>query len=173
MNKYLILGRNFKNPNSAYRGIDRRDVPDTPDDTKKAELLNQSIEKYFKEKDLSTYEGEYLTDYHFATEIANSFTSNNNNGEVFEVVQIVYPNEPEPIQLTFLGYDVIGVNEHGSIIVDQLLINSAKNEEYNKITQQLNKNFLFDRLHLAEEFVNIVVRKIEGKILLRIIGLFA
>jgi hypothetical protein len=173
MNRYLILKSTFRNSDSAYRGIDRTDIPDIPADTRKADLLNEAIEKYFESRDLSINEGEYLVDYQFASEIANSFTSNNDNEEVFEVVQIVYPDELKPSHLTFLGFDVIGVIEYGSIIVDQLLRDYAMEDEYEKFKQELNKNLLFNELNIAEEFVKLVIRKIRSEISLRIIGLYS
>jgi hypothetical protein len=173
MNRYLILKSVFRNSESAYRGIERPDIPDIPSDKGKADILNKEIERYIEMRDLSVIDGEYLTDYHFASEIANSFTSNNDTGEEFEVVQIVYPDEIKPGHLTFLGYDVIGVNEYGSMIIDQLLRDSAMEEEYKKFKQELNRNFLFNELNIADEFIKLVMRKIESEISLRIIGLYA
>jgi hypothetical protein len=172
MNRYLILKSIFRDSEPAYRGIERSDIPDIPSDIRKADLLNQTIEKYIEKRDLSVNEGEYLTDYHFASEIANSFTSYNDMGEKFEVVQIVYPDEIKPSHLTFLGYDVIGVNEYGSMIVDQLLRDYVLEQEYEKFKQELNKNFLFNELLIAKEFVKLVIRKIRSEISLRIIGLY-
>jgi hypothetical protein len=172
MNRYLILRQSNKNRHPQYRGIERPDIPDAPADIKKAELLNQSIKKYFEGRDLSVSEGEYLKDHRLAIELANSFTLNNEIGDVFEVVQVVYPNESKPNHLFFLGYDVIGVNEHGSMIVDQLLRNSTQGKEHINIHQQLNENLLFEEINIAEEFVQHVKRKIGSEISLRIIELY-
>ena len=68
---------------------------------------------------------------------------------------------------------MIGVNEHGSLIVDQLLKDYTIEGEYEQFKRKLNKNFLFDELYIAEEFIKLVEGKIGSEISLRIIGLYA
>ena len=176
MNKYLILGPNFEGrliSDPKYRGIDRRDIPEIPNDNSKSKQVNQAIKKYMEIRDFSTLEGEYLRNYNIASEIANLFTLNNEKGEIYEVIQVVYIGEEQPKNKQFLGYDVISTNEYGSIIINFFNKKNMKIEsEFEKFKELLNDNFLFANLNLAKEFCDLAFIKLGSGFSLKIVGIY-
>jgi hypothetical protein len=169
MNKYLILGPNFPGINPKYRGIDRIDIPDLPSNLSKAELINNSIEKYMESRDLSVTDGEFLRDYKLASEIANVFTINNEKQEIYEVIQVIDEDVEQPKNMDFLGYDVISVNEHGSMIVDFF---NEEIPEFEKYKRSLNDNFLFHDKSLAQEFSRLAGQKLGREFILKIVAIY-
>jgi DNA-binding XRE family transcriptional regulator len=175
-NRYLILGPNFKGRlvvNPKYRGIERIDTPDFPQNTASIQAINDSIKKYKQNIDLSIEDGQYLNNYKLASEIAKSFTLHNENGETYEVIQVIYPEEEPPKQVQFLGYDVISTNEYGSIIINFLNEETSNiKSEFIKHIELLNGSFLFGKLDVAEEFCHLASQRLGNKFVLKIVGIY-
>jgi hypothetical protein len=175
-NRYLILGPNFKGRlvvNPKYRGIERIDTPDLPQNTASIQSINDSITKYKENLDLSVEDGQYLNNYKLASEIAKSFTLHNENGDNYEVIQVIYPEEEPPKQAQFLGYDVISTNEYGSIIISFLNEETSNTKsEFIKYRELLNGSFLFGKLDGAEEFCHLTSKRLGDKFVLKIVGIY-
>ena len=172
----MILGPNFKgriNANSKYRGVDRLILPDAPEDPLKAEALDKAFEKYMILSNLSKKDGEYISDYQAASEIALTYTQNNDQGDTYEVIEVNFLGEKAPKTRQFLGYDIIMENEHGSAIID--LFNSCQENEHDdleKLKNKLNSDFLFNSLEAAKEFYDEAAKKLGIKFTLKIVGLY-
>lgn len=168
MKKYLILGPNYKGKmivDSKYRGIDRIVLPEIPKDPWKASAINLAIEEFMNNTDVSVKDGEYLKEYTHANRLAEIYTLNNEKGDLFEVIEVVYPGETPSDGRKFLGYDVLITNEFGSLIVNFFGTqknNSNLNSEISKYIGLLNENFLFSDVKLAQEFCH-EAKKILGK----------
>lgn len=178
MIKLAIRGPNFSGRstiNPRYRGIERVDLPYTPNDHIKAKAVNDAFELYMNNSNISKEDGEYLEDYELAKQLALTYTQNNETGDLYEVIELVYPNEYPVHNKKLLGYDIIMENEGGSAIINIFNETGRRKlnpKDFNRYLNALNENFLFSKMEIAEEFCKDACKIVDKYIDLKIIGLY-
>lgn len=158
---------------SKYRGIDRIVLPEIPKDPRKASAINLAIEEFMNNTDVSVKDGEYLKEYTNANRLAEIYTLNNEKGDLFEVIEVVYPEETPSDGRKILGYDVLMTNEFGSLIVNFFGANNSNlNSGISKYKGLLNENFLFSNVKLAQEFCHETKKILDKQMEFSIVGIY-